>query len=97
MRTWAVRSCAHPVSDRRRHLVARRELVREAPTGRVEKRGAFAAHRLGDERPVVLGARQRQGRGMELAELEVSDCRARFVREHRSRPDRAPRVRGPLP
>jgi hypothetical protein len=87
----------HPVEDRRGHLVARRELVREAPPARVEERCALAPYGLGDEGAVALVARQRQRGGVELAELEVGEPRAGCVGDHRARPDRAPGIAGPRP
>ena len=70
--------------------------VNRSPGG-VEQRRALAAHRLGDQRAVVLGARQRQRGGVELAELEVGELGAGRVGEHRAGADRAPRVGRALP
>ena len=73
-----------------RHLVARRELVGEAPAGGVEQRRALAADRLGDQGAVVRAPGQRERGRVELAELEVGELgarrRGRAPRRRRSRP-----------
>ena len=48
------------------------------------------AHGLGDQGAVVLAARQGEGGGVELAELEVGELGAGGVGEHRAGADRAP-------
>ena len=50
-------SALHPVEDRQRDLVARRELVGEALAGGVEQGRALAADRLGDQQPVEARSR----------------------------------------
>ena len=87
----------HPVEDRRRDLVARRELVGEPVAGGVEQRRALAADRLGDQRAVVRLARELERGRVELAELEVGELGAGGVGEHRAGADRAARVRRPRP
>jgi hypothetical protein len=48
----------HPVEDRQRDLVPRGELVGEPPAVRVEQGRTLAAHRLGDQKTVMLGPRR---------------------------------------
>ena len=58
----------------------------------VQKRGALPAKRLGEKQ-----RRVDEGRGMELHELEVGECRSRAIGRSHPLSDRARRIRGPLP
>ena len=66
--------------DRARHDVARRELGEAMPVAHeslaigVQQLGAFAAHRLGDEREGILGGVERGG--VELHEFHVRELHA---------------------
>ena len=64
---------------------------------RVEQRRALAAHRLGHQQPVGVGAGRRERGGVELAELQVGELGPGRVRHHRAGADRPPGVGGPGP
>ncbi len=81
----------HAVQDRQGDGVARRQLVGEALAGGVEQRRALAAHRLGHQQPVGLGAGRRERGRVELAELEVGQVGSGGVRHHRRPPRSRPR------
>ena len=85
------------VEDRRRHGVARSELVGEPLPGGIEQCCSLAANGLGDQGPVQRPPGQRERRGVKLAELEVGELGARGMAQHAAGADRAPRIGGPLP
>ena len=81
-----------PCGDLAGDDVARGELVGEAVALVVEKKGALAAQRLGEEQ-----RRIDERRRMELDELEIGQCRARAVRGRHALAHCARRIRGSLP
>ena len=74
------------------HDVARGELVGKAVTPRVEQERSLAAQRLGQEK-----RRVDERRRVELDELEIRECGACPVRGCHPIPERARRIRRPLP